>query len=241
LRKSGVELDEDGEIIHDDAADTSNQDDTDGEINPRPRPTKSRTDSRTQTPLKNEDGALILEAGKSRYLESGLWVTLSGQLQNQQPLIQDQPENATEDDSSQSASNSQPLSILLGKPRRADRDPIENFPRPDHVSIIWREFLRNVDPIVKMIHAPTIEKMVQLSCHNVHSLPRNKLTLLFSIFLGAVSSMTDDEVRAKLGQSKSSLYKRYACATERCFVRCGLLRTTDINMLIAFMLYLVSL
>jgi Fungal Zn(2)-Cys(6) binuclear cluster domain len=241
LRRSGVELDEDGEIIDDDITNASDQDDREGERNIRARPSKSRTGSRTQTPLKAEEGTLIVDAGKSRYLESGLWVTLSDQLPNQRPLLQDQPENATEDDSSQSASNSKPLSILLGKQRGTDKDPIEAFPRPDHVWILWREFLRNVDPIVKMIHAPTIEKMMQLSCQNVHSLPRNKLTLLFSIFLCAVASMTDEDVRSKLGQSKSSLYRKYACSTEKCFVRSGLLRTTDINILIAFMLYLVSL
>lgn len=130
------------------------------------------------------------------------------------------------------------MSILFGKHHAGD--PIELFPKPEHVMILWRNFLNNVDPIIKMIHGPSAEKIVQLSCQNVHSLSRVNLSLLFSIFLAAVSSMSDEDVESKLGQTRSSLYRKYAVACEKCFVRGGLLRTTDLAMLIAFMHYLVS-
>jgi hypothetical protein len=236
LRRSGVKLDDSGDII-DDEDEGPDEDERKPERKASSQPPKSRTSSRT--PLKAEEGTLLMDAGKSRYLESGLWVTLNDQLPNSNPLLNDQPENATEDDSSQSNGNSQPISILFGKARVGD--PLEAFPKPEHVMIFWREFTTNVDPIVKMIHVPTVDRIVQLSCQHVHSLSRNNISLLFAIFLAAVSSMTDESCRAKFGQSKSSLYRKYVCASEKSFVRGGLLRTTDLTMLIAFITYIFAI
>jgi hypothetical protein len=247
LKKQGIQLDEDGNLVDGDDNDLLQSSDTEERSSKRPslQPpaiSKPKSQSRTESSFKREEGTLVADAGKARYLESSLWVTLTDSLPNSNSrnlLHSDQPENGTEDDSSQSATGqNQPNAILFGKTRGPD--PIDAFPRPEHVLILWRHFLSNVDPLIKMTHTPTVEKLVQLSCQNVHSLSRNNLTLLFAIFLNAATSMDNDVIEAKLGQTRSSLSRKLAIATERCFVRAGLLQTTDLTLLTAFLIYLYA-
>jgi hypothetical protein len=92
-----------------------------------------------------------------------------------------------------------------------------------------------------MIHPPSFERVVQLSCQNIHAISRSKLALLYSIFMSAVVSMTDDECRAKIGNARPNMLKRFSCLTQKCLSRAGLLRTADLTLLTAFMYYLLSM
>jgi hypothetical protein len=106
---------------------------------------------------------------------------------------------------------------------------------------LWRTFLRNADPLSKMIHPPSFEGAVQLSCQNIHAISRAKLALLYSIFMSAVVSMSDEECRVKVGNARANLLKRFSCLTQKCLSKAGLLRTADVTLLTAFMYYLLSM
>jgi hypothetical protein len=119
-------------------------------------------------------------------------------------------------------------------------NPIEHYPPSPVVNILWRVFLTNVQPLTKMIHAPTMEKLIQLSCQNVRTISRSNLALLFSMHLIAVASIPDEECRATIGTSQPELFKKYLSATHQALVRVSLLRTSDFTVVTAFSLYLVS-
>jgi hypothetical protein len=154
--------------------------------------------------------------------------------------MQDQADGATEDESTQSTMGTSPTAaVLFGQVSRDD--PVSLYPRADIVMALWRTFLRNVDPLSKMIHPPSFEGVVQLSCQNIHAISRAHLALLYSIFMSAVVSMTEEECRVKIGNARANMLKRFSCLTQKCLSKAGLLRTADLTLLTAFMYYLLSM
>jgi hypothetical protein len=106
--------------------------------------------------------------------------------------------------------------------------------------IYWRAYLDNVHPITKMVHGPSMRKVIELSCQNCRSVARNNMALLFSLHLAAINSMTDEECQLKLGTSRRHLSKKFLALTQLALVRVGLLRTTDFTVVTAYVAYLVS-
>jgi hypothetical protein len=156
-------------------------------------------------------------------------------------VLQDQEcsQNSTGDSSGSSLTESNPAEMLLFGGSTTS-NPIEHYPSPPVVNILWRTFLSNIHPLTKMIHAPTMEKLIQLSCQNVRTISRSNLALLFSMHLIAMSSMSDEECRATIGPSQPVLFKKYLSATHQALIRVSLLRTSDFTVVTAFSLYLVS-
>jgi Fungal specific transcription factor domain len=175
-------------------------------------------------------------------LISKLWMSVSGELQNNnKALLQEQREYQSNDsdDSGLSGNDTHAENLMFG--RVGKTDAINLFPAPQEMRVYWTAFKANVDPLTKVIHAPTLEKVVILSTQNVTAVPRNMLTLLFSIILVATVSMSEEECLNKIGQSRAKLIRRYAYATQRCLIRMGVLRTTDLIILTALLLYVLAL
>jgi hypothetical protein len=59
---------------------------------------------------------------------------------------------------------------------------------------IWQTFVHNVDPFAKVLHTPTVAKLIQESGGDFGNCPDSMEPLLFSIALGAVISLPPDEV-----------------------------------------------
>ncbi|KZL85772.1 fungal specific transcription factor domain-containing protein [Colletotrichum incanum] len=75
---------------------------------------------------------------------------------------------------------------------------------PAHaINILWRVFLDRVDPVTKVIHVPTFRMRVVDAMNNFTNVPLDTLALLFSIFLTASGSLSQQEHWDKLGWSKS--------------------------------------
>jgi hypothetical protein len=187
---------------------------------------------------KGRAGSLMLNAGKARFVDNNLWMTISDELPDSGRLLQDQPDNSTEEDD-WSSTDTNPNSILFHG--RLTADVASLYPPPAAVMTFWTAFCQNVDPLTKIVHIPTLQTLVEVSCHNVRSLSRYNLTLLFSIHLISVESMTDEQCRAATGESKRTLFKRLLAATQQCFVRGCLLRTGDLTMLTALLFYLLAI
>ena len=64
--------------------------------------------------------------------------------------------------------------------------------------------------------------------------------LAFAIYFAAVSSQTDDECRANFGESKAVLTGKYKVALEAALSKADLIVTTDVTVLSALLLLIVS-
>jgi len=63
--------------------------------------------------------------------------------------------------------------------------------------------------------------------------------MLCSIYTMAVASM--DGCESVFGESKEVLYARYSAFTRQALVNAAFMRTSDITVLIAFVLYIISI
>ena len=64
--------------------------------------------------------------------------------------------------------------------------------------------------------------------------------LMFAIYAAAVSSLDNDECVSTMGESRSVLLTRYSTATQQALIRAQYLKTSDLVVLQAYTLFLVS-
>ncbi|GKU21542.1 unnamed protein product [Fusarium langsethiae] len=110
-----------------------------------------------------------------------------------------------------------------------------------HLFQLWQVFISNVHPLTKILHGPTVQKDILETFSEPLSTPSPTEALIFSIYLVAVVSLTDDECRGRFGEPRKDLLARYCDATEVALSKADFLRSTDLRVLQAFTLHLLSL
>ncbi|KAK2011871.1 fungal-specific transcription factor domain-containing protein [Colletotrichum eremochloae] len=106
---------------------------------------------------------------------------------------------------------------------------------------LWQVFMSNVHPLTKVLHGPSVQEELLRSLAEPSLTDGPTEALIFSIYLIAVVSLTDAECRDLLGETKEKHLARYRHATEAALSRVDFLRSTDLKVLQAFTLYLLSL
>ena len=91
--------------------------------------------------------------------------------------------------------------FLLGY-RSADVDLQQCHPLPSHVAFLWSIYQENVEPLVKLLHVPSMEAVFRDARNNTQNLSPGNQALVFAIYFSAVTSVEDDEVRFMLSISQ---------------------------------------
>lgn len=58
---------------------------------------------------------------------------------------------------------------------------------------MWQVYQENVDPIVKVLHVPTVDKLVKETRKNLNTLTPTNEALMFAIYFAAITSMDDTD------------------------------------------------
>jgi len=190
---------------------------------------------------REEAGRLIVDEGRVRYLENNLWVTLNDELRDPRSIMQDQPreEEESEGDGGGSPGVPDASHFVFGVGPLGTKDLIELYPPPQQAFYLWRMFLENVNPLCMIVHAPSFRPIVDKASEDIHKISRNHLALLCSIHTFAMTSMSDEDCRRRLGGSRIHLLKRYRSVTQHALINAGFLRSTDVTVLQAFVLFLL--
>lgn len=106
---------------------------------------------------------------------------------------------------------------------------------------LWQMYLDNVNPLLKICHAPSLQAQIVGAGVNLTKIPRPLEALMFSVYLIAVKSMKDEEVQSTLGEPKSTVLDRYYQASQQALVNAGFMRSNELMVLQAFILCLVSM
>ncbi|CAH0056151.1 unnamed protein product [Clonostachys solani] len=171
---------------------------------------KSRSGQEGTTSSNNDIAPAISEAIgeiEGRHVDGDLWVTLNDEVfalqsaskanqtdkQYRYSLVeQDQPEVAfSEENASDDSSRYQP-------PRVTDCpsfDPITAFK-------LWQIYLERVNPLLKIVHAPTVQSLIVSTTADIKLAPMDQQALVYSIFGLAVSALRSDEIANILGAEK---------------------------------------
>jgi hypothetical protein len=113
-------------------------------------------------------------------------------------------------------------------------------PQPAQISKLWQSFLDNINPLAKIIHAPTVQLKFVEAAGNLDNVPKSTNALMFAIYFSAVASMTETGCQVMLGESQSTLLRRYHAGAQKALVAAKFLRASDLAVLQALLIFLVS-
>lgn len=114
-------------------------------------------------------------------------------------------------------------------------------PDPVHIFKLWQLYLDRVNPLTKIIHAPTVQPFVIEAASNMSGLPLNHQALLFSIFTMAAISLDDVEAIQVLGMARETAITRFLAGTKTALIKFNFMKHYNMAALQALVLYLVNL
>ncbi|KAL8941807.1 MAG: hypothetical protein Q9216_002045 [Gyalolechia sp. 2 TL-2023] len=112
--------------------------------------------------------------------------------------------------------------------------------RPHQLYTLSAVYLHNVDPIFKILHAPSVRRYFQDGSANLDCSPgfQGLQAIKFAVLYAAAVSMTDDECKTRVGESRELLINRYRTGTERALGQADLFNTMHLSTLQALTIYL---
>jgi hypothetical protein len=225
-------------------------------LSDRSRPVGDKSGHTTELVARGA-GKLIADYGRSRYLENKLWTSVTDELQDPKEMLEEpsESEDGDEDDhASLIASELAMHSSHRGRhitPSPADLIfPVKGIdhalglrslhPQPTQIFLLWQAFVDNVNTLVKILHVPTAQKAVLNAMADLDHVSKGMEALLFGIYVIAVTSMEEGECQSTLQESKAFALKRFRAGAQQALRAAGLLKTSDMMVLQAFVLFLVS-
>ncbi|KAI7295547.1 hypothetical protein KC340_g15740 [Hortaea werneckii] len=191
-------------------------------------------------------GKMLAGHGKSRYIDSTLWHTLSEQQMN--PSDDEEEEEGSENDSSDQVHNNvqpvapamDPLTASVFSPQSQHINLVNLHPPYELAMKLWEVFTTHVEPLTKTFHLPTAQTMIQQAAMSPGTISKTTECLVFSVYFFAVVAMSEGECLQITGQPQQILWSRYHDATRQALVNAHFLRTTEKNVLQAYTLFLLA-
>ncbi|OIW32878.1 hypothetical protein CONLIGDRAFT_554653, partial [Coniochaeta ligniaria NRRL 30616] len=181
-------------------------------------------------------GKLLTDQGRSRYIENNLWRNLAA---DEVHRLSDEEEEGDQAIAGLSVgSTSDPLTeafLEIG----AVESLLQYHPTEAHSILLWETHRENVEPLCKILHTPSAANIVRKASQHPEMASKTENCLLFAIYHFAVFSMTNEECEKKLGQSRDALLQRYHFATRQALVKASFLKTNEISVLQALVLFLM--
>ncbi|KAK1752666.1 fungal-specific transcription factor domain-containing protein [Echria macrotheca] len=202
---------------------------------------------RKSSDVHKQFGRLVLnEKGVTRYVSSTFWNSINDELDE----IRQATHDLTEEDSDEYDVGESPestvqdkykgdhQSFILGY-RSADVDLRPLHPLPSQIPYMWQVFQENVDPILKILHVPTMNNLIRDLRKNMDNLTPSTEALMFSIYYAAITSLDEDEVKNNFGHEKSFLLQQYRFALEQALAKANFILYPDLTLAQAFLMFLV--
>ncbi|KAL2756560.1 hypothetical protein ACRALDRAFT_2101707, partial [Sodiomyces alcalophilus JCM 7366] len=195
-------------------------------------------------------GRLVLHDGgtTARYISNAFLSKLNDELdelRSEMHTLSDDPgdteDEITPDPSPESAlgSDSAQHQGFLFAYRSVEADLSKFHPPPSQILYMWRTYQENVEPLVKVLHVPSMDRLFQGIIQQTVDLSPGNEALVFSIYYATITSLEDDDVQANLGSPKAHLLSRYRFGLEQALAKGNFLNTSDMSVLQAFTLFLI--
>lgn len=189
-----------------------------------------------------EVGVLVTEHGKSRYLENGIWTSLRSEFRDLKEILDETSDEDSTDGNSGSAPDAfspDGSRLIFGSPTSSTGlRPLH--PQPVEAFRLWQAYLDNINPLIKLFHAPTVQQMLSEANGNLDHVSRNVEALLFSIYCIAIESLSDAECVAISGDCKEVARQRFRSGAQHALINASFLKTSDVMVLQALTLFVVS-
>ncbi|KAK3696327.1 hypothetical protein LTR37_018063, partial [Vermiconidia calcicola] len=189
---------------------------------------------RTSEPETLRTGKLLAGKGKSRYIDSNLWHNLGED--EMSDISDDEEEDQLVTDVGIKSAPDPLTAAFMG----AQQDVVQYHPTHEQAMMMWKTHVENVEPICRILHIPSTSVMVHISSQQPKSASKADECLLFAIYHFAIYSMAEDECAENFEQSRSTLLQRYHFAARQALVNAGFLRTTEMSIIQALVLFLLA-
>ncbi|TGJ87904.1 hypothetical protein E0Z10_g801 [Xylaria hypoxylon] len=183
-------------------------------------------------------GRLVIDDDGTKFTDSHLWATVHQEISAMREILEDEeiedycsPADARTPDHHES--------IVLSE--STDGNVEDYRPSPAHAFRLWQTFLEKVNPLTKVIHVPSVQSKLVEATTDPGSIPKNVEALLFSIYVMGVAALDERECQQQLGCAKEEAYQRFSTGCRIALMRIGILKTYDLVVLQALVLYFFSL
>ena len=189
-------------------------------------------------PIKSS-GKFIIDGGKQSFVESPLWNSLSEELQGPVDMSRLYQTSGTDSYLLPALLNAGDL-VLNSTATHSAVDLMALHPNSLLIFRLWQLFLDNVNPLIKLLHAPTIQRRLLDTISHLENMSKEWEALMFAIYLLAIQSITANECQLIMGESKSTLVRRYHSAVRSALLRANFTSSIDLLLVQAFTLYLLA-
>ncbi|KAK4082699.1 transcriptional regulator family: Fungal Specific TF [Trichoderma aggressivum f. europaeum] len=190
--------------------------------------------------LNGSFGSLHVCEEGTLYTSNGFWTALHGELRSVREAFETNDiidSNAFEDSLSADEAESGQIPFTFSQ-----SNPLESVfhPAPHLLSYIWQAYVENVDPFIKVLHVPTMTEVIRLAEAGFDKLSLGMRALIFSISLAAVNSLSSSDVQEAFQDAKDRVLSGLVLGTEKALSQAGILKTTDLCVAQASLIYLES-
>ena len=188
--------------------------------------------------------------GLNKYLGSSFWVTLSEEING----LKDVLNSSSDEDDEAEDGQTEASSLSSHGPQQPQQTNDSSFLFPQKISMqspsiptshqlytFCDVYLKNVDPVLKVLHAPSLRRYLQEGAPVLDCSPgaRGLEALRFAICYAATLSMTDGECRRQIGEDREVLMAKYRAGTESALAKADFVNTVEMSTLQAMAIYLV--
>lgn len=202
----------------------------------------NRLDANINGQLESRFGRLVINEGKSRYINNSFWANLSNEVEDLKGILNEASDDDPDGDSpSATLTQAGQHHGWIFSFSSQNVDLLSLHPIPVQIETYWNVYKERIDPLVKVLHIPSIEPTVLAAASHLANLNRSFEALMFAMYYGAATSLSAEECLAKLGEERSVLLSRYRFAIEQALARANFLTTEELVVLQAFVVFLICL
>lgn len=165
---------------------------------------------------------------------STLWENLRDEIQDPKEALP----GSSDEEMGEPSNFPFPESLLLGS-GTMNKDLSALHPTPVQIFRLWQTFLVNVNPLIKVFHAPTVQQMILDATGDLKKVPRPIEALMFGIYFLSISSLSNEECEGMFGESRLSLLAKYSHGAQQSLINSRFMKSLSIITLQSYVLYLV--
>ena len=107
------------------------------------------------------------------------------------------------------------------------------------LGILWQTYIRNVDPIMKIIHVPTMQTVIDEVLAGSDAISKGMQSLMAAIKFAAVTSLGDEQCWASLNASRKTMLDLFRSEVQATLDVANFLATHSLITLQAYIIYQV--
>lgn len=191
--------------------------------------------------LENRFGRLVVDQGRSRYINNSFWASLNNEVEDLKAILiepSDDEDDQASPDTIQSSSDHQAFIFGFSS---TNVDMFALHPPIERALEFWELYKENVDPLVKVLHIPSIEPTLRDAFTHPEKVPKGLESLMFGIYYGAVTSTLPEDCEARWGETRDTLLTKYRFGLEQALARANFLFCDETVILQAFVVFLMLL